>query len=265
MRQLLLVSRILQRLPKLLLRPTHPSSHIKRAHGWRKQLLPSLAPPRPWAEYSIVTVLQTAVGCVLVSSGAHTAIMYTKGAADHTTSLPQMSAALMPGVCARGMACKVQGKARCAHSPPTGYLELLGTRRPTAVNTWPHPDTHHCCQACDLACIFVITGVFQEAGCSNFGCWKAISASAEHDAHMLTSFLPVLISSSVMASLHCWGMLKRSRSLGRTPSHLMSDRDGSAREGTAGRSGTVESVGRCAKDSFKLRAQQKLHCRPHSL
>jgi hypothetical protein len=38
----------------------------------------------------------------------------------------------------------------------------------------------------------------------------------------LTSFLPVFMSSSVMGSRHCWGMLKRSRSLGRTPSHLMS-------------------------------------------
>ena len=37
-----------------------------------------------------------------------------------------------------------------------------------------------------------------------------------------TSFLPVLISSSVIGSRHCCGMLKRSRSLGRTPNHFMS-------------------------------------------
>ena len=37
-----------------------------------------------------------------------------------------------------------------------------------------------------------------------------------------TKRLPVLISSSVMGSRHCSGMLKRSRSDGRTPSHLMS-------------------------------------------
>lgn len=37
-----------------------------------------------------------------------------------------------------------------------------------------------------------------------------------------TRRLPVRISSSVMGRRHCWGMLKRSRSEGRTPSHLMS-------------------------------------------
>lgn len=38
----------------------------------------------------------------------------------------------------------------------------------------------------------------------------------------LTSFLPVLISSSVIGRRHCWGMLNLSRSDGLTPSHLMS-------------------------------------------
>lgn len=37
-----------------------------------------------------------------------------------------------------------------------------------------------------------------------------------------TSFLPVFISSSVILIRHCCGMLKRLRSDGRTPSHLMS-------------------------------------------
>lgn len=44
----------------------------------------------------------------------------------------------------------------------------------------------------------------------------------QHPARHLTSFFPVLISSSDMGRRHCSGMLKRSRSDGRTPSHLMS-------------------------------------------
>ena len=37
-----------------------------------------------------------------------------------------------------------------------------------------------------------------------------------------TNFRPVRMSSSVIGRRHCCGMFRRSRSLGRTPSHLMS-------------------------------------------
>lgn len=42
------------------------------------------------------------------------------------------------------------------------------------------------------------------------------------EQNIRTSLLPVFISSSVMGRRHCSGMLNRSKSDGRTPSHLMS-------------------------------------------
>lgn len=43
-----------------------------------------------------------------------------------------------------------------------------------------------------------------------------------NEQNIHTSLLPVFISSSVMGRRHCSGMLNRSKSDGRTPSHLMS-------------------------------------------
>ncbi len=61
---------------------------------------------------------------------------------------------------------------------------------------------------------FVQAGVLQSRMC--------LITNARCRQRRRTKRLPVLISSSVMGSRHCSGMLKRSRSDGRTPSHLMS-------------------------------------------